>query len=95
MEAVARKNFKRGTPRRTEIVACAKMVAVSESREIARVAYLGKIINIGSDRARKLEEESSREDRDISECDRARENGCRFRIARNRTGSIFRPNNEY
>ena len=40
------------------ILACAnghaKEVAFSESREIARVAYLGQITNIGSGRVRKL-----------------------------------------
>ena len=40
------------------MIACAisysKKDAVSESREIAEVAYLGQINNIGSGRARKL-----------------------------------------
>ena len=70
-------------------------VAVSELCEIARVAYLGQITNIGSGRAWKLLKERCREGRDISVHDWAHEKGCRLRIARNQTGSIFRPNNEY
>ena len=68
----------------------ANEVAVSESREIALVAYLGQITSIGSGRAVKLKKELSREGRDIC----VREKGCRLRIVRNRTGSIFRLNNE-
>ena len=45
-------NDKSSTPGRAGILAramgCAKNVAISESREIARVAYLGQITNIGS-----------------------------------------------
>ena len=82
-----------------ETLACAisysKKVAVSESREIARVAYLGQITNIESDRGGKLEMERSSEGQGISVRDWARENGCRLKIAQNRTGSIFSPNNEY
>ena len=51
----------KGFPLRIEragIIACAiaraKKFAVSESREIARVVYLGQITNIESGRARKL-----------------------------------------
>ena len=77
------------------VIGCAKMVAVSESRGIALVAYLGQITNIGSGRVQKLLKESSRECRDISVRDWARENGGRLEILRNRMGSIFRPYNEY
>ena len=66
----ARENFKRSAPRLSRILAskigCAKKVAVSESREIVRVAYLGQITNIGSGRGGKLEKELSREGRGIS-----------------------------
>ena len=65
-----RENYKRRAFERTWILACpighAKKVAVAESCEIARVAYLGQIINIGSGRAQKLPKGRSREDRDIS-----------------------------
>ena len=81
------------------ILVCAigrvKKVAVSESRGIVRVAYLGQIMNIGIGRARKLYKEHSREGRDISVSEWAREKVCRDGITRNRTGSIFRPNNKY
>ena len=40
---------------------CANQVALSESREIARVAYLGQITYIESGRARKLKMDRSRE----------------------------------
>ena len=63
------------------ILACVEMVAVSELHEIAWLAYLGQIMNIGSSRARKLE--------------KLLENGCNLRITRNCTGRIFRPNNKY
>ena len=50
MEAVARENYKRSTPERVRILACAigraKEASISELREIARVAYLGQITNI-------------------------------------------------
>ena len=72
-----------------------KKVAVLESREIAQVAYLGQITNIESGRAQKLSKECSREGREISVRDWAREKGCRLRIVRNRVCSIFRGNNEY
>ena len=52
MEAVAREKFKMSTLGRAEVLACAigraKKVAVSESCEIAWIAYLGQITNIGS-----------------------------------------------
>ena len=81
------------------MLACAighvKKVAVLESHEIARVAYLGRITSIGSGRVCKLLKERCREGRDISVCDWASEKGCCLRIARNRTGSTLRPNNKY
>ena len=40
-------------------IAQAKNVASSESREIARVAYLGQITNIGSGRTRKFKGSAS------------------------------------
>ena len=33
--------------------------------------------------------------RDITVRDWVREKGCRLKTARNRTGSVFRPNNDY
>ena len=52
MEAVAHENYKRSAPGRAGILACAigraNEVTVSELREIARVAYLGQITNIGA-----------------------------------------------
>ena len=82
-----------------EILACAivraKKVAISKSREIVRVVYLDQITIIGSGRARKLENERSREGRNISAGNCAREKGCHVRITRNCTDSIFRPNNNY
>ena len=58
MEAVTLENYKRSAPRKAEILAFeirrTKKVAVSDSRGIARVAYLGKLMNIGSGGARKL-----------------------------------------
>ena len=55
LKAVAPENYKRSVPERAGILAHAipheKRVAVSELREIARVAYLGQITNIGSGRA--------------------------------------------
>ena len=58
MESVGGENYKRSAPERVGILACArsyrKKVAVSDSREIARIAYLGKITNIGSSHTRKL-----------------------------------------
>ena len=52
------KIVKGALPKRAGILACvighAKKVALSESREIARVAYFGKITNIGSGPARKI-----------------------------------------
>ena len=76
-------------------IVCAKKVAVSESLEIAWVAYLGQITNIGSGRVQKLSKEHSLEGRDISMRDWAHEKGCRLRIAGTRTCSIFTPNNDY
>ena len=81
------------------ILACAisysKKVAVSKSREIAWVAYLGQITNIRNGRTWKLLKERSRDDRETNMRDCACEKGCRLKIAGNRTGSIFRPNNGY
>ena len=55
MDVVASENYKRSAPERAGMLVCAirrtKKVAVSESREIASVAYLGQITNIGSGRA--------------------------------------------
>ena len=52
MEVVARENYERSASGRIEILACAisylKKVVVLKSREIAWVAYLGKITNIGN-----------------------------------------------
>ena len=94
-----RENYKRSASERVGILACAvvrvKKVDVFESCEIARVAYLGQITNIRSGRVQKLYKERSREDKDITMSNWAREKSCRIKIARNRTGSIFRPNNEY
>ena len=63
--------------------------------EIAWVAYLGHITNIGSGHAQKLLKELSRESRDISVRDKLLEGGRSLRIARNQLGSISRANNEY
>ena len=94
-----RNNYKRSAPEIAGKLACAigraKKVAVSKSREIGRVAYLGLIMNIGSGRARKFKKERSGEGLDISVYGGAREKCCRLRIARNCVGGIFRPNNEY
>ena len=58
MEVVARENFKRSTFGIARILACAigreKKIAVSESYEIAWVAYIGQITNIDSGLTRKL-----------------------------------------
>ena len=58
MEVVARENYKRRAPDRAGIFACAiaraKKVAVSQSREIKWVAYLGQMRNIGCDHTGKL-----------------------------------------
>ena len=70
-------------------------VAVSDLPKIARVVYLGQITNIESGCARELKNERSRDGRDISIRNYTHEKGCCLRIAQNRTGSIFRPNNEY
>ena len=89
METVAHENSKRNAPERARILACAigraKEAAISESRVIARVAYLCEIKNIGSDHSRKLLKEGSREGQDISVRDWVRKRGCRFRNARNWT----------
>ena len=94
-----RENYKFFAPRRVEIIACkigrAKKVAIYDSQEITKVAYLCQITNIGSDRPRKLLNEGSQEGRDIRVRNLASEKDCRLRIARNCTGSIFRPSNEY
>ena len=54
----ALENYDRSALVRAEILVRAigrtKKIAVSESREIARVAYLGEITNIESSRAQKL-----------------------------------------
>ena len=80
-------------------MACAisysKKVAISKLLEIAWVAYLGRITNIGSGHAQKLLMERSGESRDISVRDKLLEKVCRTRIVQNRMGSIFKPNNEY
>ena len=58
MEAIARENNKRSTPGWDGILACAigraEKVAESELPEIARVAYLAQITNIGICHVRKL-----------------------------------------
>ena len=81
-----------------EILACAigraKKFAVSESHGIARVAYLGQIMITKSGRTPKFSKERTREGRDISVRDKPLRKGCHLRIARNHTGSIFRPNND-
>ena len=63
-------NYKRRAPKSSVILACTivrvKKLAVSESREIVQVAYLGKLTIIRSDRARKLLNERSKAGRDIS-----------------------------
>ena len=63
MEVVARVNYRRSGPRKARILACTinnlKKVAVSESREIARVACLGQITNIGSDRVQNYKRSTS------------------------------------
>ena len=50
LEAVVRENYKMSAPGMTGILVCAirylKKVAVSESREITRVAYMLQITNI-------------------------------------------------
>ena len=96
---IARENYEGIVPERARIIWCAvaraKKVVLLESREIALVASLGQIMNIGSSHARKLQKERSREGRDISMHDKLLEKGCRLRVALNRTGSIFTPNNEY
>ena len=55
---VARENYERSASVSVRILACKisnyKMGAVTESREIARIAYLGQITNIGSGRVQKL-----------------------------------------
>ena len=51
-------NYKMSSPGTAGVLACAicysKKIAVSQSREIGRVAHLGQITNIGSGRGRKL-----------------------------------------
>ena len=99
LEAVVRENFKRSSPGRAGILACvisySKNDAVSESSEIARLAYLCQITNIGSGCARKLLKERTREGWDISMRDWAFEKVSRHKITRNYTRSIFRLNNQY
>ena len=70
----------------------AKKVVVSELHEIALVASLGQINNIGSDRVRKFKMECSQVQWQIKESERAREKCWSHRIARNRSSSIIRPN---
>ena len=48
------------------VISYTKKVSVSEWHEIGRVAYLGKLTIIRSDRARKLLNERSKAGRDIS-----------------------------
>ena len=99
MKAVACENYKMSALGKARILACtigrAKKGAVTKSRKIALVAYLGQIMSIGSARAQKLLKERSREGWDIRVDDWAHEKVCRLRITRNRMGSIFRPNNEF
>ena len=57
-------------------IARAKKVIVSNSWEIARVAYFGQITIIRSGRTRKLYKECCREVRDISVHDKLLEKGC-------------------
>ena len=71
-------------------IGCAKKVSISESREIALVAYIGQITSIKSGC-----KERCQEGQDIRVGDWARKNVCRFRIARNHTCSIYRQNIEY
>ena len=76
------------------VIGRVKRVAILESREIARVAYYGQIMNIERDHTEKLIKEISWEGRDISVREWVHENGSHLRIARNRMSSIFWPNNE-
>ena len=99
MKAVVSENNKGCAPRRNGILPCAigraKKVAVSESREITWVAYLGQITNIGSSRARNYKSRAPRR-AGILVCASGRaKKGCCLKIARNCTGSIFTRNNEY
>ena len=48
------KIIKKSPPGRAGILPCAENVAVSKSREMAQVAYLGQITNIGSGCKEKL-----------------------------------------
>ena len=79
-------NYKSSAPGRARILACAighaKMVAASESCEIAQTAFLGQITSFESGCARNFLKERSREGRDIRVRDWAREKGCRLEIAR-------------
>ena len=58
LDAVARENYKTSAPGTADILPCAisylQKVAISESREIARVEYLGQKTNIRSGWVRKL-----------------------------------------
>ena len=76
----------------TSVSARGKKVAISKLREIVKVASLGQINKIENDCAGKYKKECSREQRKINEHERAREKGSSFKIARNRTSSIIRPN---
>ena len=62
MKAVVREKYKRSAPGKARILACvinySKKVAVSKSREITRVAYLGQITNIRSGRAQNYKRSS-------------------------------------
>ena len=62
---IEQENYKGSVPERAGIISCAvaraKKVALLESREIALVASLGQITNIGSSRVRKLQKERSQE----------------------------------
>ena len=91
-----RENSKRTALRRNDKLmstsAHAKVVAVSELPEIAPVASIGQINNIGCDHMSKFKKEGSREQRQNNKRERACKIGLSLRLARNRTSSIFRPN---
>ena len=59
---VAHENYEMSAPGKARILACvinySKKVAVSKSREITRVAYLGQITNIRSGRAQNYKRSS-------------------------------------
>ena len=85
MEAIARENSKMTAPgsngKLTNANARAKKVVVLELHEIALIASLDQINNIGSNRARKFKKECTWEQRQIEEHERSREKGSCLRIA--------------